>query len=101
MCSEKVLMIYFYDFKMLFQIFVYKEDTGQFFGETAYEKYNSHEQILRLSLRKKYLYLELFWSAYSSIRTEYGKMRTRITPNTDTFRGVYSFILLHKYVSEE
>ena len=47
-------------------------------------------------------YSELFWSAFSRIRTEYGKihskygvslriqsecgkMRTRITPNTDTF----------------
>ena len=42
MCSEKVLIICFYNFKMLFQIFVSKEDKGQFFGETAYEKYNSH-----------------------------------------------------------
>ena len=39
--------------------------------------------------RKKCPYLELFWSAFSRIRTNYGeiygKMRTRITPNTDTF----------------
>ena len=53
------------------------------------------------ALRKKCPYSELFWSAFSRIRTEYGeilwdirislysvrmrKMRTRITPNTDTF----------------
>ena len=28
---------------------------------------------------------ELFWSAFSRIRTEYGEMRTRIAPNTDIF----------------
>ena len=39
-------------------------------------------------MREKCLYLELFWSAFSRIRTEYGKMRTRITPNTDTFNAV-------------
>ena len=45
------------------------------------------------SLRKKCPYLELFWSTFSRIWTEYGesewgKMRTRITPNTDTFHVV-------------
>ena len=40
------------------------------------------------SLRKKCPYLELFWSAFSRIRTEYGKMWTRITLNTDTFHAV-------------
>ena len=44
---------------------------------------------------KKCQYLELFWSVFSRIRTEcgeiqsiqskFGKIRTRITPNTDTF----------------
>ena len=48
-----------------------------------------------ISLRKKCPYLELFRSAFSRIRTEYGEilriqsecgeMRTRITPNLDTF----------------
>ena len=57
----------------------------------------------RLTLRKKCQYSELFWSAFSRIRTECGKilseilkywiwrdtkMRTRITPNTDTFHAV-------------
>ena len=59
----------------------------------------------KTSLRKKCPYSELFWSAFfsafSCIRTEYsispysvrmpentGKMRTRITPNTDIFYAV-------------
>ena len=50
------------------------------------------------TLRKKCPYSKLFWSTFSRIRTEYGeirsistiqskcgKMRTRITPNKDTF----------------
>ena len=54
------------------------------------------------SPRKKCPYLELFCSAFSLIQTEYweirsispiqskcGKMRTRITPNTDTFHAVF------------
>ena len=49
------------------------------------------------SLRKKCTYSELFWSLFSSIRTEYGELRiqsecgkiqTRITPNTDIFHAV-------------
>ena len=48
-------------------------------------------------LRKKCPHSELFWSAFSRIRTEYrdvgcqtgcGKMWTRIIPNTDTFQAV-------------
>ena len=52
-----------------------------------------------LSLREKCLYSELFLSAFSRIWTEYGeiqsiqsecgKIRTRITPNTDTFYAVF------------
>ena len=40
------------------------------------------------SLREKCPYSELFWSVFSRIRTKYGKIRTRITPNTDTFYAV-------------
>ena len=52
-------------------------------------------------VREKCPYSELFWSAFSLIRTdngeylslriqsECGKMQTRITPNTDTFYPVY------------
>ena len=49
-------------------------------------------------MRKKCPYLDLFWSAFPLIRTEYGvslsipsecgKIRARITPNTNTFHAV-------------
>ena len=45
------------------------------------------------ALRKKCSYPELFWSAFSRIQTEYGKMRTRTTPNTDTFYAVIILIV--------
>ena len=55
-----------------------------------------------VNTREKCMYSELFWSGFSSVRTEYGeirivslcirsecgKMRTRITPNMDTFYAV-------------
>ena len=57
------------------------------------------------SLRKKCAYSELFWSAFSRVRTEYGeiqakcgKMRTRITPNTDIFQAVYRFTEISAYL---
>ena len=43
-------------------------------------------------MREKYSYLELFWSAFSRIWTEYGEMwenATRITPDEDTFYAVF------------
>ena len=52
-----------------------------------------------LSLHQKCSYLELFWSVFFRIRSEYGethiqsecgKMRTRITPNTDTYAVLVS-----------
>ena len=83
-----------------FYILVYKTTLPQSLQvpfEASFEKYSD-----KLSLRKKCPYSELFWSAFSRIRTEYewyrvslciqsecGKMRTRITPNTDTFHEVY------------
>ena len=52
-----------------------------------------------LALHRKSSYSELFWSVFSRIWTEYGEMlriqsncvkiRTRITPNKDTFDAVY------------
>ena len=39
-------------------------------------------------LSKKCLYPELLWSAFARIQTKYEKMRTRTTPNTDTFHAV-------------
>ena len=40
------------------------------------------------SLREKCPYLELFWSVFSRIRTECGKIPTRKTPDMDTFYAV-------------
>ena len=63
------------------------------------------------TLRKKCLYLELIWSAFSSTWIEYGeiwvslhiqsecrKLRTRITPNMETFHAVnFCRIALDKF----
>ena len=50
------------------------------------------------SVHKKCPHSELFWSAFSRIRTEYGQIRSnenadRITPNTDTFPVVISWCI--------
>ena len=42
----------------------------------------------RPSLRKMCPYSEFFWSMFSCITTEYGKIQTRKAPNTDTFHSV-------------
>ena len=57
-----------------------------------------------LTFRKKCPYLELFWSTFCRIRTEYGeiwsiqskfgKMRTRISPNTNTFHVIWYALML-------
>ena len=54
--------------------------------------------LSKSTLREKCPYSEFFWSVFSRIRTEYGvslriqsecgKIRTRKTPNTDTFHVV-------------
>ena len=50
-------------------------------------------KFLSVSLLKKSPYSGLFWSAslphFSYIQTEYGKMRTTITSNADTFYAVH------------
>ena len=58
-------------------------------------------KIVKDTLREKCPHSEFFWALYSRIRTEYwemrsispfqseyGKIRTRKTPNTDTFHSV-------------
>ena len=55
--------------------------------------WNESGKVVRLwLLRKKSPYSELFWSVFSHIRTDYGeiksRIRTRITPSTDTFHAV-------------
>ena len=52
------------------------------------------EIYILTTLREKCPYSEFFWSIFSHIRTEYGKIRTRKTPNTDTFQaGQYTVFL--------
>ena len=41
------------------------------------------------SLREKCPYLEIVWSVFSCIQSEYGKIRTRKTLNTDNFHEVW------------
>ena len=56
---------------------------------------------MKITLREKCPYLELFWSVSPAfelnterydvslrIQIEFGKLRTRLTPNTDTFYAV-------------
>ena len=55
------------------------------------------------TLREKCLYSEFFWSVFPHIRTEYGKIRriqsecgkirSRKTPNTDTFHTIQALLL--------
>ena len=56
---------------------------------------NLEGNLWRLTLRKKCPYSELFCSAFfphfSAFGLNTGKMRTRITPNTDTFYAVSSY----------
>ena len=40
------------------------------------------------TLREKCPYSELLWSAFFRIPTQYGEIRIRITPNTETFQAV-------------
>ena len=53
------------------------------------------------TLHENCSYSELFWSVFSRIRTAYGeilcgKIRTRLTPNTETFYAEFSFQYLPK-----
>ena len=58
------------------------------------------------SLREKCPYSELFWSAFSRIRTEYGEMRSifpysvRMRENTDQNNSKYGNFLRNDYVLE-
>ena len=78
---------------------------------------NQKEREISLTwgiLREKWLYSELFWPAFSRIWTEYreilrispyqskyGKMRTRITPNPDTFYEIVYVTIFTKIVPSQ
>ena len=51
------------------------------------KEWSGKKQIQKLNwtLHEKFPYSELFWSVFSRIQSDCGKMRTRITPNMDTF----------------
>ena len=56
--------------------------------------------VFTLWIPKKCPYSELYWSAFSRIRTEYGEIYritrnnwTRITPDTNTFHAVLIFLI--------
>ena len=53
--------------------------------ETLSERINFFSFYSLNSLHEKCPYSELFWSVFSRIQSEYQKIWTRITPNTDTF----------------
>ena len=69
---------------------------------------SSHDFLLRETCP----YSELFWSVFSQICTEYkeirrslriqsecGKIRTRTTPNTDTFNAVLLLMLFIEFIN--
>ena len=81
-----------------------QEETGQLLGDEILKKvrslrvnWNKLQSVI--SLHEKCPYLELLWSVFSRIWTEYGvylriqskcgKIPTRITPNTYTFYEVF------------
>ena len=53
------------------------------------------------TLRQKCPYSELFWSAFSRIQSECGKIWTRVTPNTDTFYALIKCDKRYKKHKEE
>ena len=59
------------------------------------------------SLRKKCPYLELFWSVFFRIRTEYGEIRSispysvRMRENTDQNNSEYGLFLFSAYLSRK
>ena len=76
------------------------KDYSQTYGNYIFKIQLEYFYSLISTLRKKCLYSELFSFAFSRIWTEYGKMRrsdcgkmrTRITPNTNTFHAVVDMV---------
>ena len=64
--------------------------------EAVIEQVENFIGVSKISpLREKCSYAELFWSAVSlRTQSEFGKMQTRIIPNTDTF---YKMLSLQKF----
>ena len=66
-------------------------------NEKIFDKYMTWEKV---TLCTKCPYSELFRSTFSCIWTEYGKMRARVTPNTDTFHVVGEFVFRTACIQE-
>ena len=71
-------------------LFRFKIVTCGFWRQWNCEFINSTEKQswLQYSLRKQCPYSELFQLVFSRIQSKCGKIRARITPNTDTFHAV-------------
>ena len=66
-----------------------KPECGKMISKTEFLNFwVSFRKKFLSSLREKFPYSELFWSAFYDIRTKYGKMRTSITLNMGTFYAV-------------
>ena len=52
-------------------------------------------------MREKHRHSELFWSVFSHIQSECGKIQTRITPNRDTFCAVQLTSVFKKSITPE
>ena len=87
-------------------LFSFITDINGFFENVLlYACVANNNQNKDIWLREKCPYSKLFWSTFSRIRTEYGEIlislriqsecgeiRTRKTPNTNTFRAVFGAI---------
>ena len=66
-----------------------KPECGKMISKTEFLNFwVSFRKKFLSSLREKFPYSELLWSAFYDIRTKYGKMRTSITLNMGTFYAV-------------
>ena len=92
----------------IIKIVVILKIQGQISKAQCVQKYFSCDKLCQFSLRKKCPYSELFWSVFSSDRSEYGKIlrislhsvrmqkiRARITRNTDTFHAVIQLCMAY------
>ena len=72
----------FFQYSFMYGFFFYQKSLGNCNpGQNIWNRVEKSSKIGQDSKREKCLYSELFWS-------ECGKMRSRISPNTDTFYAV-------------
>ena len=67
--------------RVIWRTFLYRFLSLSFFSMNLHCLcYNSFDKIAQFALRKRCPYLELFWSVFSRIRTEYGDLSV-FSPN--------------------